>query len=142
MSLVQLIYVSTAVEELPAPKLEAILESSVRHNREHGVTGMLLYAQGSFMQVLEGEEAAVDETYGRICQDPRHHQIILLTRDPVARREFASWSMGYKHLGDADFRQNPDIARLFGNEAGTPSPDGADASIALELLRQFANSQR
>ncbi|MCK6375779.1 MAG: BLUF domain-containing protein, partial [Zoogloea sp.] len=64
--LVQLIYVSSAARLLDEQALRAILESSVRHNTPQAVTGMLLYANGAFMQVLEGDEAAVAETMSRI----------------------------------------------------------------------------
>lgn len=63
MALVRLIYVSSAVEELPDQVLDDILKSAVQHNKPQNITGMLLYCGGNFMQVLEGEEAAVKETY-------------------------------------------------------------------------------
>jgi hypothetical protein len=72
VSLISLIYVSRAGEQFGTGELTHILESAVRHNTAQSLTGMLLYSNGNFMHVLEGEEAAVDETYSRIQQDPRH----------------------------------------------------------------------
>ncbi|HNJ76842.1 MAG TPA: BLUF domain-containing protein [Azospira sp.] len=62
MSLIHLIYVSTAQGELDDVDLDRIMDSSVRRNTAARITGMLLYAGGNFMQVLEGEEADVDAT--------------------------------------------------------------------------------
>lgn len=72
MRLVQLIYVSTATHELDANEIQKILDSSRRHNTPQQVTGLLLYSRNSFMQVLEGEETAVDETMKRITKDTLH----------------------------------------------------------------------
>lgn len=72
MALVQLIYVSSLVSLDMESELGKILESSVRHNLENGITGMLLYSGGNFIQVLEGDQDKVGETYERILADPRH----------------------------------------------------------------------
>lgn len=73
MGLLQLIYISAATGALSDQELDSILASSVRHNAENGVTGLLIYAEGNFMQVLEGDPRALDETYTRIARDSRHH---------------------------------------------------------------------
>ena len=65
MPLVQLIYVSSACRELSDEELEHILESSIRHNTQQGITGVLLYTNGRFMQVIEGEEAAIETRVSR-----------------------------------------------------------------------------
>jgi len=137
MSLIQLIYVSTATTELEESELDAILESSARHNTPQDVTGMLLYSGGTFMQVLEGEEAAVDETYQRICADPRHHSSFLLTRDLIKERNFAAWSMGFRRLNESDATAKPSFAPFFqdGFDARTI---GTQPGIALDLLLEFS----
>jgi hypothetical protein len=66
MSLIEMIYVSTATHALVDQELRQILDSSVRNNSPHHITGMLLYSAGSFMQALEGAEADVDESMARI----------------------------------------------------------------------------
>jgi hypothetical protein len=139
MGLMQLIYVSTAIRELSDGELDEILESSVRHNADQAVTGMLLYAGGCFMQVLEGEETAVDETYGRICRDTRHHQIYLLAKELIAAREFPRWSMGFHRITAADAGLHPAYAPLF--ERGFDAASlGTRPGIALELLKEFSRN--
>ena len=93
MAFSQLIYVSDLVNKNEA-ELGSILESAVRHNRKDDITGMLLYSGGNFLQVLEGGEANVHSTFERICLDPRHKNIMVLTEEEVPERQFANWSMG------------------------------------------------
>jgi hypothetical protein len=140
MELINLIYVSCALAELGSEELTHILESSVRHNTPQQVTGALLYLNGSFMQVLEGEEAAVDETYSRIRQDPRHTGLILIERAPIKARSFGSWSMGFKRLGAPDVAAHPAYFALVG-EGFDAAVIGARKGLALEMLTRFALSQ-
>ncbi len=136
MSLVQLIYVSDLVNQNEA-ELGPILESAVRHNREDGITGMLLYSGGNFLQVLEGERSKVLGTYERICLDPRHRNITVLTEEEVPERQFSNWSMGYKQLGEKDIARFPKYAPYFqfGFKA---SSFNAKPGVALELLELFS----
>jgi hypothetical protein len=138
MELRQLIYVSTACRLLDEAELLAILEASVRHNGPQAVTGMLLYADGSFMQILEGSPAAIDETMGRIRNDDRHRDVVVIETRPIARREFGRWSMGFRRLGEREMR-HPNFIPFF--EFGrTPAATAAGSGAALALLHKFAAS--
>lgn len=136
MDLIQLVYVSSLQGE-DESHIGAILQSCVARNAKNGITGMLLYSQGSFMQVLEGDATAVRETYDRICADPRHHLITLLVEEPVDERHFAAWSMGYKHLQADDLRAFPQYANIF-NFGTNPHAIHAQAGLALEMLTMFS----
>jgi len=67
-----LVYVSSATLPFSGEDLRALLATCRENNAELGVTGMLLYKDGNFMQVLEGDEQAVRGLYARIAADPRH----------------------------------------------------------------------
>lgn len=141
MALIHLIYVSTARREYGVEELDKILESSARHNAPQHVTGMLLYAGGSFLQVLEGEETAVDETMSRIENDPRHTDIYLIEREPIDKRSFAQWSMGFRRLGAAEAASHPAYAPFF--EHGFQEADlGARPGLALTMLKNFGRHMR
>lgn len=88
----QLLYISTAVRgaEIDVP---AIVGQSVRNNRRAGVTGLLWGDNKRFLQVLEGEDAAVQATFDRIAADSRHRGIVVLHDRTVGSREFGEWSM-------------------------------------------------
>ena len=141
MNLIQLIYLSSLSDVKLEHEIGKIVESSVRHNKENGITGMLLYANGNFLQVLEGERNAVEETFARICADPRHYDIIDIVREPIAERHFSQWSMGYQHLNEDYIRAFPKCAPLFKFRANDEAIR-AEPGIALELLRQFSIDNR
>lgn len=133
---IQLIYLSDLVpgqeKELPA-----ILETSVRRNGEDGITGMLLYAGGNIMQVLEGEEMAVRRTYERIGHVPRHRNVMLLSDETITAREFPDWRMGYKHLSADVVQSVPRFAPFF--HVGFKSEAiQAQPGAAKEMLLFFA----
>jgi hypothetical protein len=141
MTLVHLIYVSTATKECDSGELDRILESSVRHNSPQNVTGMLLYYDGNFIQAIEGEKAAIDETYGRIAKDPRHTDLFVILREPIAQRSFEQWRMGFRRLRKTDAASHPAYAPFFKHGFDAASI-GAKPGLALELLRDFSLRQR
>ena len=138
MSLTQLIYVSSLAHGCE-PELASILESADRRNREDDITGMLLYSGGNFLQVLEGPKERVYQTYERICRDPRHGSIMMLTEEDVSERHFADWRMGYRQLGPAEVARFPQYAPYFqlGFDA---SKFNAKPGVALEMLELFGKS--
>ncbi|MEI7611528.1 MAG: BLUF domain-containing protein [Betaproteobacteria bacterium] len=140
MTLIHLIYVSRASIECDDAELDTMLESSVRHNATQHVTGMLLYSGGNFMQVLEGEDTAVDETYGRIAKDHRHKGLIVVVREPIKKRDFESWSMGFRRLNQTDAAAHPNLAAFF--EYGFDAERMGDhPRVATELLMRFGPGQ-
>jgi hypothetical protein len=139
MELVQLVYGSTATGDLSTEELRRIVESAVRHNTTNHITGMLLHSFGSFLQVLEGTEAAVDETMLRIFKDPCHQGIIILSVKKNPEREFANWAMGFRGVSADDVGLLPGYAPFF--ERGFDAERiKAKPGLAMELLRAFASS--
>lgn len=108
IELVQYIYASAAVRAFEAEELKALLARARAHNEANGLTGMLLYAEGSFFQVLEGPPEAVDSLYRRIELDPRHAAMTKLLREPIKERSFQDWTMGFYQA------RRQDIARIVG----------------------------
>ena len=84
--------------------MASILAASRRNNAAADVTGMLLHIDGGFLQILEGPDAAVEETFARIAADPRHTRVARLWREPAERRIFRDWSMGCDRLPADDPR--------------------------------------
>jgi hypothetical protein len=76
-------------------ELMNILEASRSRNAEAGVTGALMFNEQRFVQVLEGRQDAVEETFARIMRDPRHTAITVLARRKEPRQQFAAWSMAF-----------------------------------------------
>ncbi len=96
--LVELAYVSAATRVLSTADLEEILRGARRRNATRGITGILLYHEGSFLQVLEGPANIVDGVFATISDDARHGHVQLVSRRIVGERSFAEWQMGFIDL--------------------------------------------
>ena len=106
-------YISTASQFYNSVALRDMLKESNEHNAKSGITGMLLYKDGQFMQVLEGTEEAVKATFGRIRSDPRHHGIIILVQGPAEKRQFPGWSMAFRDLDLPDHQEVPGYSEFL-----------------------------
>lgn len=102
-----IVYTSTATIPVSETDLETFLARWCDNNARDGVTGILLYseAEGKFMQVIEGEQAAIRALFGKILHDHRHRGLLKLADGPIPRRSFTSWFMGFKVLTAAAFTQ-------------------------------------
>ena len=96
-------YVSAASWNLLDEQVAHIVSESRRLNALHGITGVLLYCDGNFMQYLEGEEAAVVETFARIRASESHYQLNELMNQPILEREFGDWTMGFSRPSPEEF---------------------------------------
>lgn len=127
-ALTRVVYLSSNSLELnPDEMIDAvndILSVSQQNNQAAGITGALIFNNGFFGQILEGPKTAVEETFERIQNDDRHHDVSLLDAKPIDTLSFESWSMGFigsdktleavakSQLKKTDF----DLAKLTGDE--------------------------
>lgn len=91
----RLIYSSEAAPGLATAELEEMLAESRIRNQVHGITGVLVFVEGAFLQILEGEKEDVLDLMQRIERDSRHRGIKVFYEEEVEERAFASWSMAY-----------------------------------------------
>ena len=96
MSLHHLSYQSTALLSVSDDAMQELLAKSRAYNTAHEVSGMLMYRDGQFVQVLEGEESVLRALYDKIRRDPRHTDVVKLVDEPLARRKFGAWAMAYR----------------------------------------------
>ena len=92
----QLLYRSRATKTFADQDLQLILDAARRNNPALGVTGLLLFSEGIFYQILEGRRKDVMYLFDKIFTDPRHNNIWLLKQQDVETRDFADWSMGFE----------------------------------------------
>ncbi len=130
----QLVYLSTAVVPFSPAELAALHEKCRANNRLHWITGMLLHQAGSFLQVLEGEEAAVRTLAKTISMDPRHEKIVVLHEEMTTQRLFPNWSMGFR---DLDGPEMVDGFSHFMNSTLSMENLGPNPSRAKLLLMAF-----
>ena len=134
-----LVYVSSAVDLFSTEDLVALLETSRRNNTRDGVTGMLLYKAGNFMQVLEGEEDKVRTVHERIERDPRHRGLITLLEQRSDARQFGGWSMGFRNLADPSLRDVPGFSEFLNVSLNNARYFGQPSRVQ-RLLRTFRQS--
>jgi hypothetical protein len=123
----QLIYSSVSSTPMQQEDLGDILEKAQLNNARSGITGALVYVDGYFLQVLEGEEEAVQGLMERISVDLRHETITVLQAQAVDTAAFANWKMAYVSATSAE------VAQWAGLGARTELPETLEA---LRLDRQ------
>lgn len=134
--MISFIYVSSAVELFSQTELLALLETSRWNNSRNGVTGMLLYKDGNFMQVIEGAEAEIRRLHEKISRDPRHNGLITLMERRIEQRQFSDWSMGFRNLSDPGLQEIPGYSDFL-NVPLTSGEFSANPSRAEKLLLAF-----
>jgi hypothetical protein len=103
--MIQLSYVSSADTEMTPSELLKLLQQCQKNNPPLGVTGMLLYGNGTFLQTIEGDDAVVDQLVERIAKDPRHTKLQFFSRKQIERRQYSEWSMGFHRISDQELGQ-------------------------------------
>ncbi len=97
-TLVSLVYCSSATQPFDEHELGELLAVSRARNGDRGITGMLLYRGGEFVQILEGPRSDVEGLMETISRDPRHADVRVLIEEPLHERRFRDWTMGYQSL--------------------------------------------
>ena len=93
-----------------------IISTSKKKNPERGITGILLYHQGKFVQVLEGEEEELRKLMKKIATDTRHTNVQILIDEDIPQRGFDQWNMDFFNLSDKeslDYEAMKEISRLY-----------------------------
>ena len=130
--LVRLMYASRAAESVDQDELLAILRQSKGANASLGITGVLCFSGGIFLQALEGGRMQVNTLYNRIAADKRHRDVVLLTYEEIGERRFAGWSMGQVDMS----RLNPALL-LKHSEKPVLDPYALPASASMALLQEL-----
>lgn len=134
--LVQLVYESRATDPMRPDDLRALMKTSRANNKRLGITGLLLYKSSRFLQVLEGDSAAVRSLYATIRADERHHDVHTVLTNRTHRRTFAEWSMGLENLDEIEWARDDRIsAYLDDGSLSTVHQPLADLLEGLERFR-------
>lgn len=129
--LVRLLYASRAVDASDEA-IESILAQSREHNPGAGITGILCYGGGIFLQAIEGGRAQVSELFGHIQRDPRHRDVTLLHYEEIFERRFGGWSMGQVNVS----RLNHSILLKYSEKAEL-DPYSVSGQVSLALLEDL-----
>lgn len=133
--LLSLIYVSSAVKPFNDAELEDLLVDARNFNKANALTGVLLYADGNFIQCLEGPADSVLRAYDRVRASRRHKGLIELSRASVQQRSFASWEMGLSRPSKAEFISISKALSLA-------SAKDSSSAISIEFMKSFTSALR
>lgn len=124
---------SRATNPMGDDELLDILRVSRRNNARRGLTGLLLYRDQCFLQVLEGPEREIESSIKTIEADPRHYSFRTLCRE-VGERQFGTWQMGFENLDSmTDPAETSNIMKLQFD----PEYFGANPTTAQTLVLCF-----
>lgn len=132
MPLCQVIYVSSGTREYGVSELEEIAETGRRNNARAGITGVLLHYNGNFLQLIEGEAAAVEETFARISADARHTGILTLQNKTIAQRQFPDSRLGLRVIAASEMTRYPELFEKRAN--GWHVKTDADIDDRLKVM--------
>lgn len=132
----QLAYISTAADGFSADDLADIVACARKNNPEVGVTGVLILRKGQFLQVLEGEDLAVDILMRRIRQDRRHHDVLVIHRKTIKNRDFEYWAMGWTDNAPNDPGVCNAIDRLFDMSKSSAPLQVSEIYFLIQSFRQ------
>lgn len=136
--MISLTYLSSAVEPMSPAELEDLLRQSRAANHAADLTGALLYADGSFVQTLEGPDAAVHATFGRILADPRHRGLFIVLDEQITERAFPEWTMGFRRIDGVEAQRLPGFSDYLrtNRELGLSTTAGGNAEVFHQVFRE------
>ncbi|WP_299286045.1 BLUF domain-containing protein [uncultured Mucilaginibacter sp.] len=124
-----LIYTSYALQT-NGQALKALLQQAREKNKRQAVTGMLLYLNGIFIQLIEGGQKEVQQLYQTIRKDNRHKEAVVLKEGAIEKRYFTDWSMGFKAVSAEELAHEEGYKCLN----GPGQPDIQSVLKVFELL--------
>lgn len=133
--MIRVTYLSQESSATSADALLALVTQCHRNNPGKGLTGMLLHGNGTFLQVLEGEDDVVDTLIDAIGRDPRHTNMKIVRREAITARQYADWSMGFERVTDQTLKEIPGL-RNFGLRNFTPDYLSGHGDVLETLLER------
>lgn len=126
-----LVYVSAAVRLLSPEEIEYLLTRARDRNKEYGITGVLLYIGGNFMQYIEGPADNLEVIYRIIREDKQHTGIILVSREAIESRQFGDWSMAYNTKDLKGYVGSESERQLLEKDLELPATSPSTSRIVL-----------
>ncbi len=130
--LVRLLYVSRALDPDASAATDAILAVAREHNMANGITGILCYGGGIYLQAIEGGRNQVNNLYAQIVSDKRHTDVVLLNYEEIAERRFGGWTMGQVNLS----KLNTSVVLKY-SELPVLNPYAVSGHVSLALVEEL-----
>ncbi|MFV1921052.1 MAG: BLUF domain-containing protein [Methylotenera sp.] len=134
-----LAYTSVACHHMSHQELITLLTHCRQKNSSRNISGMLLYMDGCFFQVLEGPRAQLELLFEKISKDQRHHHVMKLIVEPITERAFENWSMGFKDITAAELASITGLTNFLNNEE--KGFMGIESTRAKQLIQTFRDGR-
>ena len=134
--MIRLVYTSTALKDWHSEHLLGLLKHCRKNNSAKDITGILLYSNRTFFQVLEGEDDVVEQLFEVIKKDKRHKDITLIEKKDIIDREFPFWNMGYQKIDKQDLEKIEGFESFYENEFN-PAGFLAHKAIISPLMKMI-----
>ncbi len=129
-------YLSDSVEHNTMDELKALYEKAKENNRANNITGVLIYKDRNFLQVLEGEEHHVDQTFKRIEKDNRHKNIFEIINSEIDERIFEDYNFGFTIVNN-----NEELKNLYQYMDWLKEADSSHVNKVVKMVENFVSSK-
>jgi hypothetical protein len=136
-----IIYLSRATRPMSDEELATLLTQAREANARQNITGALVYGDGQFMQIIEGEEADLAMLYARLLQDGRHGQVFKFADKPILQRSFADWSMAFRPVSAEQFQVLQGYVAPEQLDLSAPGLSATD-DMLLQMMKSFVLQPR
>ena len=138
MSLAQLVYISDATRPFDGPGLEELVRLAAVANGRQSVTGVLIYGNSTFLQLLEGDQLVVYRLFEKIKLDPRHTRVRMLACYPIRDRSFEAWNMQLLNLSRRPVLERNNLLEIARQQAAMRQGDIKDyRALIQEFVQEF-----
>ena len=134
--LIHIVYVSFSSISLTEKEIIDLLTEVRKKNKEQNVTGLLLYNNESFIQVIEGSKKTIHALFEKIKQDNRHENVVKLLEEPIKKRAFPDWSMGFRQITSKQTARIPGFSSFMFAETSETAIQKSTQQV-IYLLNQF-----
>ncbi len=105
----RIIYLSSASKDLTNEEVHNLLLLSKINNKKNNIRGLLLFIDGNFIQVLEGDKDTINDLFQKIEKDTRHKNVTKVIEDTIESRQFENWDMGFSVINSKDLKEENDF---------------------------------
>lgn len=135
-ALYQLIYTSLAQRDFTADDLRRLLPRIRENNAKHGLTGVLLFDESEFFQVLEGPKNKVLSVFEHIANSRQHSCLVIQRQGPIPKRAFGDWSMGYASMSVEDLLEDDGMNDFYvGGKSYSEMKPGWEKVLLTSFMR-------
>lgn len=136
-NLIMLCYTSIASHLMTHQELLMLLKQAREQNLKRKTTGILIYMEGCFFQILEGERNSLEALYVKIASDKRHHHVIKLLESRIDKRNFAGWNMAFRNISREELAQETGLTDFLDQEnQGFKGLQSESINALIDAFRQ------